>query len=67
MAAAPPASHLEIIIVTVLRAVGGREPLPRRSIDRQGVREDGQKVLVAVVVHLQPLQLLVDLPQIGHG
>lgn len=67
MAAAPPLSHLEIIIIAILRSMGGREPFTRRSVDSQRVREDGQPVVIAVVVHLQLLQLLVDLPQISHG
>lgn len=67
MAAAPPPSHLEVIIITVFRSMGGREPLSRCSIDSQRVREDGQPIVIAVVVHLQLGELLVDLPQISHG
>lgn len=47
--------------------MGGREPLSRCSIDSQRVREDGQPIVIAVVVHLQLGELLVDLPQISHG
>ena len=67
MAAAPPPPHLQIIIITILRSMGAKEPFARRSIDRQRVWEDGQPVVIAVGVHLQLLQLLVDLPQISHG
>lgn len=67
MAAAPPPPHLELIIITILGSMGGRELFTRRSIHSQTVREDGEPVVVAVVIHLQLLELLVDLPQISHG